>query len=301
MNARSPFAIRMLLTGALALLPMLAGADTLERVRSSNSFTLGYVQDFAPFSSLEGDKPVGYAMALCLKIADRLKVDLGLPNLQVRYRAVTLDGEISAVSSGEVDIVCTPTPATLENRKHVSYSIPVYTAGLSAVVRRDAPEPLLRALNGEEVHTGPTWRATVNRGLANQTIAVLEGGVSEDWVRDKMKMLGVLTTLVTVDSIPAGVDAVAGGKAGTFFSERMLLQHQVDKSKDAADLMVVPRLFEFAPAAMIVERGDEDFRLLVDTVLSEMYRSGEIEKTHATYLGDVRGTSKLLFRVYALP
>ncbi|MDH4612462.1 amino acid ABC transporter substrate-binding protein [Pseudomonas sp. BN102] len=301
MNARSPSTIRMLLTGALTLLPLLAGADTLERVRSINALTLGYVQDFAPFSSLEGDKPVGYAIALCLKIAERLKEDLDLPNLQVRYRAVTLDSEVSAVSSGEVDIVCTPTPETLENRKRVSYSIPVYTAGLSAMVRRDAPESLLRALNGEEVHSGPTWRATVNRGLANQTIAVLAGGVSEDWVRNKMKMLGVLTTLVTVDSIAAGVDAVATGKAGTFISERMLLQHQVDKSKDAANLMVVPRLFEFAPASMIVARGDEDFRLLVDTVLSEMYRSGEIEKAHATYLGGARGTSRLLFKVYGLP
>lgn len=301
MNARSPSAIRMLLTGALFLLPSLAGADTLERVRSSNTFTLGYVQDFAPFSSLEGDKPEGYAMALCLKIADRLKDELDLPGLQVRYQAVTVDNEVSAVSSGQVDIVCTPTPETLENRKRVSYSIPIYTAGLSAVVRRDAPESLLRALNGEEVHSGPTWRATVNRGLANQTIAVLEGGVSEGWVRNKMKMLGVLTTLVTVDSVAAGVKAVAGGKANTFISERMLLQHQVDRSKDVAELMVVPRLFELAPAAMIVERGDEDFRLLVDTVLSEMYRSGEIEQAYATYLGGARGTSKLLFKIYGLP
>ncbi|MNP87253.1 hypothetical protein D3C76_1880180 [compost metagenome] len=52
---------------------------------------------------------------------------------------------------------------------------------------------------------------------------------------------------------------------------------------------------------MIIERGDEDFRLLVDTVLSEMYRSGEIENAHATYLGGARGTSKLLLKVYGLP
>ncbi|MNS93917.1 hypothetical protein D3C72_1281160 [compost metagenome] len=65
--------------------------------------------------------------------------------------------------------------------------------------------------------------------------------------------------------------------------------------------MVVPRLFEFAPAAMVIPRDDDDFRLLVDSVLSEMYRSGEIEKAHATYLGGVRGTSRLLFKVYGLP
>ena len=43
--------ISLLLTGLFALLPMLAGADTLERVRTSNTFTLGYVPDLAPFTS----------------------------------------------------------------------------------------------------------------------------------------------------------------------------------------------------------------------------------------------------------
>ena len=67
------------------------------------------------------------------------------------------------------------------------------------------------------------------------------------------------------------------------------------------DLMVLDRIFEFSPVAMIVERGDEDFRLLVDTVLSEMYRSGEIEQAYVKYLDGVSDTARRLFKVYALP
>jgi polar amino acid transport system substrate-binding protein len=52
---------------------------------------------------------------------------------------------------------------------------------------------------------------------------------------------------------------------------------------------------------MIVERGDEDFRLLVDMALSEAYRSGAIEKAYDQYLGGINETMKKLFRVYALP
>ncbi|MNG41556.1 hypothetical protein D3C84_1308050 [compost metagenome] len=52
---------------------------------------------------------------------------------------------------------------------------------------------------------------------------------------------------------------------------------------------------------MTVERGDEDFRLLVDTALSDMYRSGEIEQAYAKYLEGASDTTKKLFKVYALP
>mgnify|MGYP001094261776 CR=1 FL=1 len=50
-----------------------------------------------------------------------------------------------------------------------------------------------------------------------------------------------------------------------------------------------------------VPRGDEDFRLLVDTALSEAYYSGYIEKAYDQYLGGSNLTVKRLFRVYALP
>lgn len=301
MNAYVTKPASLLLAGLLALMPMLAGADTLERVRASNTFTLGYLPDFAPFSSQEGDKASGYAIDLCLKIADRLKTGLGLPALQVRYQPVQLADEISAVSSGQVDILCTPTPATLERRKTVSFSVPVYTAGLSAVVRKDAPETLLKVLNGEVAHTVPTWRATVNRGLANYTYATVEGGVTEDWIRERMRQLGVVASLVTVADTDEGVKLVADGKANAFFSERMLLKNNLLMDDASRDLMVVERIFEYAPVSMVLERGDEDFRLLVDTVLSEMYRSGEIEQAYARYLGGASDTARQLFKVYALP
>ena len=255
----------------------------------------------APFSIQEGDKASGYAIDLCLKIADKLKTELGLPDLQVRYQPVTVAEEISAVKLGKVDILCTPTPPTLERRKTISYSIPIYTAGLSVVVRKDAAEPLLNVLNGKEANTGPTWRATINHGLANQTYATIEGGVTEDWIREQMRMLGVIASLVTVANTDEGASLVAARKADAFFSERMLLKNQVAKGDANNDLMVLDRIFEFSPVAMIVERGDEDFRLLVDTALSEAYRSGAIEQAYDKYLGGINETMKKLFRVYALP
>ncbi|MFK0087488.1 amino acid ABC transporter substrate-binding protein [Pseudomonas sp. NPDC090755] len=283
----------------LALLPVFANAATLERVRESNTLTLGYLPDFAPFSAQDGDQAKGYAIDLCRKIAEQVRTTAALPDLHVRYQPVTLADELSAVSSGKVDMVCTPTVATLERRRQVSFSVPVYTAGVTAVVRSDAPQPLLNVLNGKQAHDGPTWRATLNRGLANQTFAVVAGGVTEQWVRQQLRSLGVIATVVTVPGNDAGLEQVAQGKADAFFSERMLLKNLL-VGRDSG-LMLVERVYEYAPVSMVVPRDDEDFRLLVDTAISQMYRSGEIEQAYATHLGGTTKATRKLFKLYALP
>lgn len=292
-----------LLLACLVMLPGLASASssTLDRVRSSNSVTLGYMPDMAPFSSQQGEQPSGYAIELCQKIAERVKTELGLTELQVRYQALEDTESIAAVSSGKVDILCTPTPETLALRKTVSFSLPIYTAGLAALVREDASPTLINVLNGKVAHSGPTWRATINRGLANHTYAVTEGGATEAWIRKQQSLLGVVATLVTVDNQEEGVRLVAEGKADAFFSERILLQNYLAKNKDASEMMVLDRIYEFAPVAMALQRSDEDFRLLVDTALSETYRSGDLEKIYSQYLGEPGATVKMLFKVYALP
>src|SRR5690606_34122885 len=97
-------------------------------------------------------------------------------------------------------------------------------------VRHQPAPPRGRVLNGEAVHTGPTWRATINQGLANHTYATIKGGITEDWARDRMRKLGVIATLVMVDSHAQGIQMVAERKADAFFGERMLLQSALDKS-----------------------------------------------------------------------
>jgi len=301
MNMKLTKANHLLLVCMLALLPLLAHGNTLERIRASHAFTLGYLPDFAPFSDQAADKASGYAIDLCLKIAEKVKADLGLPELNIHYQPVSVGDPMSAVSTGKVDILCTPTPPTLARRKQVSYSVPVYTAGLSAVVRRDASQALLNVLDGKVAHTGPTWRATVNRGLSNQTYAVTAGGVTETWILQQMRLLGVVATLVTVENADAGLKLVAEGKADAFFAERMMLKHLLSKNYPTENLLLLERIFEYAPTAMAVDREDEDFRLLVDTALSEMYRSGEIEQAFDKYLEGASDTAKKLFKVYAIP
>jgi len=301
MSAQPTKTANLFLVCLLSLVPVVAGADTLERVRNSHSVVLGYVPDFAPFSAQAGDKASGYAIDLCQDIFNTIKIELNLPSLQVRYQPVQLGEEVSAVSTGKVDILCTPTPVTLERRKTVSYSIPVYTAGLSAVVNKNAPNSLLKVLKGDVAKTGPTWRTDINRALANMTYATIAGGVTEQWINQQMRSLGVVATLVTVHDTAAGLKRVAEGKADVFFAERTMLKHDLADKYATGNLVLLDRIFEYSTTSMMVDRDDENFRLLVDSALSEMYRTGAIEQAYDKHLGGVSDTSRMLFKLYALP
>ena len=86
---------RLLTSTAVALLlavPSLAVAqeDTLTKIKRTSAITLGYTETSAPFSSVgAGGAPQGYSIDLCLRIADSIKKDLSLSQLDVKWAKVT--------------------------------------------------------------------------------------------------------------------------------------------------------------------------------------------------------------------
>ena len=85
------------------------------------------------------------------------------------------------------------------------------------------------------------------------------------------------------------------------FGDRPILLDAANRGPSAEDLVVLERQFTFEPLALALARGDEDFRLLVDRTLSELYRSGEIAKLYAKWFGEPDESTLTFFQLSALP
>jgi len=101
-----------------ALLPLTAtapaSAATLDRVREAGKIVLGYRADARPFAFRdEAGKASGYAIALCQKIADQVKVELKLSTLAVEWTPVTVSDQFRAVQENPRARTTTATTATL--------------------------------------------------------------------------------------------------------------------------------------------------------------------------------------------
>ena len=289
------------LLGLACGLALPVAAQTLERVRASNVLTLGYVDRLQPFSSGPVERPAGYVVELCQRIAERIKREQALPQLRLVYSQVARDEALAALQEGRIDLLCSPLVANLERRRSFSFSLPIYPSGRGVAVRGDAPPALLRALGGKVERTAPQWRATINRGLARGTFAVIAGSTTEQWVRQQLRLLGVVSEVLPVQSFAEGTVLLEAGKADAFFGDRVVLQQLVASSQAENRPRVLERIFEMEPVALALPRGDEDLRLLVDSELSLIYRSGEIEPLYRQYFGEPGEQVRLLFKAYALP
>ena len=105
-----------------------------------------------PFTAAAaGGTPEGYGVELCSRVADQVKSQLGLADLKVDWVEVRADNVLETVAKGDADLLCTPSNATLERRKTLSYSLPVFAGGVRAVVRSDAPMSLRNVLEARVV------------------------------------------------------------------------------------------------------------------------------------------------------
>jgi ABC-type amino acid transport substrate-binding protein len=282
--------------------PALA-AGTLDKIRQSGKLALGYRADAQPFSYRDvSGNAAGYSVALCQAIADGLKGDLGLANLSIEWVPVTLDDQFSAVQQGKVDLLCAAETETLSRRKEVSFSLPIYPSGIGALLAADAPPELEAILERGSPPTKPIWRGSPARTLLEQqTFAVVEKTRAVDWLRERADAFDIDAKIVPVDSYEAGVQSLIDGGSDVLFGDRAILLEAAKRNPAARDLTLLDRRFTNEPVALVLARGDEDFRLAVDQKLSQTIRSDAFRGLYARWFGDFDQSAARFFRDTVLP
>lgn len=277
-------------------MPVTASAQTLARIQGSGTFNIGFVTDEAPLSFKSPDgQPEGYAVELGQKVAEELKGALGMANLAVKFTATNLEEGLAMAADGRIDLLCAAASDTLKRREKVAFSIPVYVTGTAALLRMDARPDLVRVLAGERAYDGPIWRGSINRALANHTYAVHAGTVTEKFVRDRIATLGVIAKIVAVEDHAKGVEMVVNGNADAYFADRVILENYAAQSAASDELMVPDRFFTLEPIALAMARNNDDFRLIVDATLSNLYSTGGIMEIYQRYFGEPSEMTLLLF------
>ena len=281
---------------ALAV-PVLAA--TLDRVRETGKLTLGYRTDARPFSYKdESGNAVGYAVALCNEVAEQVKSELGLSGLTVEWIPVTIEDQFQAVKENKVDLLC-GAAETLTSRRDVDFSIPIFPGGVGALLRATAPVGLKEVLSGRPP-SGPLWRGYPAQIIEKQTLSAVEGP-SEKWLKDKLGELQLTAQIIPVKSYDEGIQRVLDGRSDVFFADRSILLDAVKRGRSADKLVVVEREFTYAPIALALERGDADFRLVVDRVLSQISRSEKFHDLYVKWFGKPDQSADTFFRLSTLP
>src|SRR5947207_4845164 len=80
---------------------------TLKKIKETGAITIGYRDSSIPFSYLDANqKPIGFAIDICYKIADAVKKELNLDKLEVESNPVTSSARIPLLATVTVDLDC---------------------------------------------------------------------------------------------------------------------------------------------------------------------------------------------------
>src|SRR5512143_71617 len=146
------FALFALSLFALASFGAVAQDGTLKKIKDSGAITIGHRDASIPFSYYDDkQQPVGYAMDLCLRIADAVKAELKMPKLEVKYQLVTSANRIPLMANGTIDLECGSTTNNLARQEQVWFTITHFVTANRFVAKKSAKLNKLEDLKGKTV------------------------------------------------------------------------------------------------------------------------------------------------------
>jgi ABC-type amino acid transport substrate-binding protein len=236
--------------------------DTLTKIRETQTITIANREASLPFSYLdENGKPIGYAIDLCVKIADAIKHELKLPQLKVVYLTVSPSNRIQAIVDGKADLECGSTTNNVERRKQVAFTIPHFVTGSRMLVRVDSGIKNWSDLRGKHV---VTTKGTTTVKLLND--------------RDKVRSLDL--KLVEARDHDESFAMVERHEAEAFAMDDVLLYGLRASAKNPADFEIVGDFLSTEPYAIMMRKDDPAFKTMVDHEMSRIVTDGEMAKLY---------------------
>ena len=264
---------------------------TLKKIKDNGQIVMGHRESSVPFAYMESDgKPIGYTVDLCNKIIDRVKKTLNMPNLKVKLVPVTSQTRIPLLANGTIDIECGSTTNNLTRSKQISYLHVTFITGTKLAVRKGSGIKEIEDLNGKAI------------GLSL-------GTTNEKAVKRIAKQKGLKIKYHMVKDHPQGWLALETDRVDAYATDHSLLYGLISKSKDKSKWEVVGRFLSYDPYGIMVRRDDSAMQLLGNTVLSDLMRSGEMQKIYDKWFDPgptninmpISSNLKVAFEVQALP
>jgi ABC-type amino acid transport substrate-binding protein len=257
----------LLSTGALAALGLAfanaaVAGPALDRMKQTGKIIVAHRESSVPFSYVLPDKkPVGYAIDLCLKVAEAVRKKLELKTLAPEFMLVTPASRIGAIADGQADLECGSTTNNAERRQKVAFTVPHYITGARYLVRADSGIDDLQQFEKKKL---VSTKGTTPLKAIDQA--------------NRERLLGI--TLLEAPDHAKAVEMVENGEADGFAMDDVLLYGLVAGRPDPTRLKVVGKFLTIEPLAIMLPKTDPEFKKIVDDEMKRLIHSRE---AHAIY------------------
>ena len=240
---------------ALLVFTEAAAAETLSRIRDSGVIRIGHRADALPHSYVNASgQPAGYIVDLCREVASSVQQHLAPAPVRTEFVQVTAQNRFDALRENRIDLLCEPSSITMARREIVDFSIPTFIDG-AGVAFRD--KEIMRF-----------------EDFAGRRVGVLGGTTTHDLLKKSLAQLNLKAEVVVVSDHRAGFRMLADGKVDAYVADRAILGYFQSRFESNRNIKLGKQYFSYETYALAVQRGDSEFRWLVDRALARIARDG---------------------------
>lgn len=240
-------------------------SGTLKKVRASGAIVLGVRDTSIPFSFLDDKQQyVGYHIDLCMKIVEATRKKLGMPNLAVKMQPVASATRIPLMANGTIDLECGNTTNNLERQAQVAFAPTTFVTATRLLSKKASGISGLADLRGKGVSS--------TSGSSNIKLMVTLNG---------QKNLGMNITPVVDHG--EGMAMLDSGRIAAYAMDDIILYSLAAHSKMPAEYVVSSDALSVEPYGIMLRKDDPEFKSLVDEAISEVFRTGEINRLYSRW------------------
>lgn len=257
--------LRAALAASLALGALAATGQTLDKIKSSGTITIGHRDASIPFSYLDDkQQPIGYSMDLCARLVEAVKANLGLPGLKVALQPVTSATRIPLLANGTIDMECGSTTNNAARQQQISYTLTSFVTANRFVSKKADNLKTLADLKGKTV---VSTSGTTNIKQITELNASMNLGLNILAAKDHAE------SFLMVDT----------GRAAAFVMDDILLAGLVANHANPGQWQISTEALSVEPYGIMVRKDDPAFKKVVDDAMRALMKSGEINTIYAKW------------------
>lgn len=262
---KSPLLLALLLCAAPFGAAAAEESIALRKIREAGVISIGHRDTSMPFSYLdERQRPIGYSMSICDRIVEAVRLRLGLHQLERRFVPVTSATRIPLVANGTIDLECGVTTNNLERQKQVAFSVTTFVAASRLLSKKATPIVRVDDLRGKAVVS------TV-------------GTTSLRHVQDLNTQRGLDVTVLAGKDDAESFSMVEKDRAAAYAMDDVLLRGSIATSRRPEDFVISDEALSVEPYGVMLRKGDETFKRLVDETIVALFKSGEIHRIYGQW------------------
>lgn len=252
---------------AMAVVALAAGSvfaqagDTLAKIKSSGSITLGVRESSGLSYTLGNGKYVGFHTEMAERIISDIRKQLGMSALEIKYQPVTSQNRIPLVTNGTVDLECGSTTNNAARQKDVAFAVTTYVEEVRMAVKANSGITSVKDLNGKSVAT-TTGTTSVQTLRKNERASGID--FKEVYGKDHADSFLLLET----------------GRADAFVMDASILAANISKAKNPADFKIVGEVLSVEPIACMLRKDDPAFKKAVDDSIKRQIADGSLAKLY---------------------